>query len=710
MMKIHFWNCRGIANLDTSNFLKDLMKNNSPDLLCIAEPKVKPDVNKLRRKNFFSMQREVLFFENGLSYPNILVLWRKGLTKLAVLACSSQHISVLFENVMVSYIHADCSYIQSRKLWRDLSVIGSSNLPWIVVGDSNIVLRAGEKNGGRGVRWRAVEEFLDFVNNSCLLDVNPFSPEYTWCNGQMVNNRILCKLDRMVCNQAWSNLFPGWKYKVMARVNSDHSPLFGWNVDITKPANAPFHFCNMWTRHDSFLVKALQLHLDSEIDNDDVATELMKANQLPTSAINYDEDLWKQKARGDPLSPILFVLAAEDLSKGLSELRSSKKVLPMVFIKGVMAPFHLLFADEIFIFANGSTKGLKHLSVRGAIEDVRAHSGWLIGDGASIDLWQDNWCSPIFLKDWINDNRITWNDLHAKFSVKGAFEAIRNKGQPVWWIPFLSNKAIHPRLAMWGWRLCHDKVLTDDKIQTKGVALASRCCLYLNVSLANENRKWINQIQDSAVLSTSLMHNNQTDLGILHCLGVAVHSCKHPLVKSCFWELPRIGEIKINSDGAAKGNPGKGGIGCIFRDCNGKVMGTLTKGLGLATNFMVECEAIILGVEHTASFGWIIALIESDSTMAVEAFKTNNIPWILEAAWENARRNMRYIRFSANWREANFSADALSKMGAFFKKACVSLKREDLLFLRKLKFLCKNILDSADFVLSFLRFEGCRCL
>ncbi|KAF6174009.1 hypothetical protein GIB67_039960 [Kingdonia uniflora] len=349
-----------------------------------------------------------------------------------------------------------------------------------------------------------------------------------------------------------------------------------------------------------------------------------------------------------------------------------------------------------------------------------------------------------------------------KFSVKGAFEAIQSKGQPVWWIQFLSNKAIHPQLAMWCWRLCHGKIPTDDKIKTKGVAHASRCCLCknssesllhliwecpfsvhlwnlmaelfllrnlnrkllsflragkkispylkglwtgaawggsyliwkacnnclykdLNVSLANEKRKWINQIQDSTVLSTSLMHINQTDLGILHCLGVVVHSCKHPLLKSCFWELPRIREIKINTDGAAKGNPGKGGIGCIFCDCNSKVMGTLSKGLGLVTNFMAECEAIILGVEHAASLCWLIAWKESDSTTIVEAFKTNNIPWILEATSENARRNMRYIRFSANWREANFSADALSKKGALLQDGVRKSETGRPAFLKKIE-------------------------
>ncbi|KAF6138129.1 hypothetical protein GIB67_033543 [Kingdonia uniflora] len=233
------------------------------------------------------------------------------------------------------------------------------------------------------------------------------------------------------------------------------------------------------------------------------------------------------------------------------------------------------------------------------------------------------------------DRRVPKPDLMGKFYVKGAFEAIRNKG--------------------------------------------------LNVSFANEKRKSINQIHETAMLSTSLMRNSQTDLGNLRCLGVAVHYCKHPMVKSCYCELPRIGKIKINTDRAAKRNPGKGGIGCIFQDCNGCVLGTLSKGLGLVTNFMAECEAIIHGAEHAASFGWLIAWIESDSTTAVEAFKTNNIPWILEAAWENARRNMRHIRFSANWREANFSVDALSNKGALLQEGVCETKMGRPDFLKKIK-------------------------
>ncbi|KAF6159335.1 hypothetical protein GIB67_032106 [Kingdonia uniflora] len=423
---------RGIANLDTSNLLKDVMKSNFPNLFCIMEPKV-TDVNKLRRENFSRWK--------GRFYSLIVVL------AIEIFGC--------------------CGGKTKGALER-LAVIGSSNLPWIMVGDFNIVLRAGEKKGGRGLRWRAVEEFQDFVQNSCLLEANSSGSEYTWCNGKMGNNRILCKLDRMLCNKTWSNLFPGWKYKVMARMNSDHSPLFGWNGIGSKLRHLKsrlkeynilvFGHNKQHIQELSARVEALQLKLESEIENDDAARDLTKANQLLTSAVNNDEDLWKQKAR-------------------VNWLQSG---------------------DRNTAYFHGLARIKRNKSL---IHSIQTEDGRTLED-------QDE------IKTHIVD----------------------------FFYEFFSFKA-HPKL---------DLVLNQ--------------------------------------------------------------------------ELPRIGKIKINTNGAAKGNLGNGGIGCIFQDCNGFVLGTLSKGLGLVTNFMAECEVIIHGVEHAASFGWLIAWIESDSTTAVEAFKTNNIP------------------------------------------------------------------------------------
>lgn len=63
--------------------------------------------------------------------------------------------------------------------------------------------------------------------------------------------------------------------------------------------------------------------------------------------------------KGDPLSPFLFILAYEVLSKksaGINHLES------MVNFKGVSTLIHLIFVDDIFIFTRGTKKNLRNLT------------------------------------------------------------------------------------------------------------------------------------------------------------------------------------------------------------------------------------------------------------------------------------------------------------------------------------------------------------
>ncbi|KAF6169974.1 hypothetical protein GIB67_034366 [Kingdonia uniflora] len=93
---------------------------------------------------------------------------------------------------------------------------------------------------------------------------------------------------------------------------------------------------------------------------------------------------------------------------------------------------------------------------------------------------------------------------------------------------------------------------------------------------------------------------------------------KAPVVKSCMWILPNVNEIKLCCDGSALGNSGPSGIGIVYRDWEGRVLGTFCKLVGTTTNYLAEVNAIIDGS----------------------------------------------IRFSATWREANFSADTMAKRGS----------------------------------------------
>ncbi|KAF6161271.1 hypothetical protein GIB67_009158 [Kingdonia uniflora] len=131
---------------------------------------------------------------------------------------------------------------------------------------------------------------------------------------------------------------------------------------------------------------------------------------------------------------------------------------------------------------------------------------------------------------------------------------------------------------------------------------ARKACLFdeENITTKKEQTKWNNRIQETAFLSKP------------------------------------YGEVKNNSDGASKGNPGKGGVGYIIRDNQGNVLRTCLLGLGVVTSYKAECRAIVEGKACAASNGWLLAWVEADSAAVVMAFNTGNIPWLLLNGWNDA--------------------------------------------------------------------------
>ena len=67
--------------------------------------------------------------------------------------------------------------------------------------------------------------------------------------------------------------------------------------------------------------------------------------------------------QGDPLFPLLFCLAEEVLSRGIFKLVNDKKILHMASPQGYLTPFHILYADDIFVFCRAENKSLRNLSI-----------------------------------------------------------------------------------------------------------------------------------------------------------------------------------------------------------------------------------------------------------------------------------------------------------------------------------------------------------
>jgi len=65
--------------------------------------------------------------------------------------------------------------------------------------------------------------------------------------------------------------------------------------------------------------------------------------------------------QGDPLSPLLFCLAEEVVSRAISASSARGRITPILYCRGHFIPTHVLYADDIMIFCTGLKSNIREL-------------------------------------------------------------------------------------------------------------------------------------------------------------------------------------------------------------------------------------------------------------------------------------------------------------------------------------------------------------
>ena len=99
-------------------------------------------------------------------------------------------------------------------------------------------------------------------------------------------------------------------------------------------------------------------------------------------------------------------------------------------------------------------------------------------------------------------------------------------------------------------------------------------------------------------------------------------------------------EIELYTDGAAQGNPGRGGYGVVLRA--GKHYKELSQGFRLTTNNRMELMAVIAGLEQIKKPGSRVT-VYSDSKYVVDAVEKS---WII--GWQ--RKNFHKVKNPDLWK------------------------------------------------------------
>lgn len=98
-------------------------------------------------------------------------------------------------------------------------------MPWILLGDMNMVFNQEEKIGGIPFKKANSCYYQNILNNAGLIDMGFKGFEFTWNNHRAGAANIQERLDRAVANVECNSKFPNAELTHQVVVGSDHSPI-----------------------------------------------------------------------------------------------------------------------------------------------------------------------------------------------------------------------------------------------------------------------------------------------------------------------------------------------------------------------------------------------------------------------------------------------------------------------------------------------------
>ena len=185
-MRLLSWNCRGAGRAPTVRALKALVRYEGPDVLFVAETKVKsPKMDMLKRGMGFSF----CFCVDSVGKSGGLALFWKMCIELEVVYSDNNLIAALVysdppENAWLLLVVYGPPYVANRNhFWSLLeNMVNSFSGQWLIIGDLNSMATRSEKKGGSSRGIISSRSFQNFVSNTGALDLGFIGPKFTWSN------------------------------------------------------------------------------------------------------------------------------------------------------------------------------------------------------------------------------------------------------------------------------------------------------------------------------------------------------------------------------------------------------------------------------------------------------------------------------------------------------------------------------------------------
>ncbi|MQM01200.1 hypothetical protein Taro_033955, partial [Colocasia esculenta] len=269
---------------------------------------------------------------------------------------------------------------------------------------------------------------------------------------------------------------------------------------------------------------------------------------------------------------------------------------------------------------------------------ILQNSRWVLGDGKDIDILRHKWVGsaplisllptlsqqPHFsVKDVADqadhplkshatihlvmeninlsntpDICVWMNNANNIFSTSSAYQAIRLHGVHRPALLNIWHHAFNPRASIFGWRILHRVVPTDDHLSDYGIQLASYCSCCKNPSVEDLDHLFL-----TGELATLLWH----------------------------WVSPLVHDKVV-------GNPGPCGSGGCIRDTNGDIHLGFAFYYGQGNSMLAKVRALCDGLRLADYHGLPISIVHSDSLALVHSINSKVCPsWKCTWWWRIAK-------------------------------------------------------------------------
>lgn len=251
MIKLGAWNIRGLNDLLKQKEVRSLILVNNFSLMGVVETKVRFENLQSTISHYFPMGWSSVHNYTSGPVTRILLGWDPLKMSITHIFHSEQIriVDVVLldskKNFLLLIVYGCNRSSDRRVLWSDMRAVyhGFGDRPWIQLGDFNTVRLASERLVGFDVN--SSDEFNECLTDLSQDDLLSKGFWFTWTNKRGGSGEKKSRIDRVLTNTSWMDLFPYAEAYSLAPGISDHCSISVY-LGAANRKRKSFKFFNFW--------------------------------------------------------------------------------------------------------------------------------------------------------------------------------------------------------------------------------------------------------------------------------------------------------------------------------------------------------------------------------------------------------------------------------------------------------------------------------